>query len=251
MECIPAIDLRGGRSVRLVRGDFAAETAYGDPVAQACRYEKAGAGALHVVDLDGARDGEAGNGAVIAEIIRSVAIPVEVGGGIRTRDRAEELIELGAARIVLGTRAIEEPRFARELAAAFPERVVLGLDYRRQPDGAPGEDREVAVRGWAAGSGRGLLEVVRECADAPLWGVVATDIAVDGTLAGPDTATYALLLGETDLRIVASGGVGSIADLVALRTLEVAGRGLAGVVVGKALVEGAFSVEEAVVACRP
>jgi phosphoribosylformimino-5-aminoimidazole carboxamide ribotide isomerase len=250
MECLPAIDLRGGRSVRLLRGDYGAETAYGDPVEQAIRYEAAGAAILHVVDLDAARTGEPTNGAVIAKIAASVAIPVEVGGGVRTPARAEELFDAGVARVVLGTRAVEEPAFAVELATAHPGQVVLGLDYRittahRSPR------REVAVRGWEVGSGSEIVALLGEYRDAPFCALVATDIGQDGTLEGPDLEGYETLLGATGLALIASGGVGTLDDLATLAALESGGRRLAGVIVGKALAEGAFTIEEAVAACKP
>jgi len=250
MECLPAIDLRGGRSVRLLRGDFDAETTYGDPVEQAVRYEKAGATRLHVVDLDAARTGAPTNAEVVAAITRTVAIPVEVGGGVRTAERAEELFGAGVDRVVLGTRAVEEPAFALELATAYPGRIALGLDHRRVTvDGA--ERREVAVRGWEAGSGRDLFEVLAAFETAPFAAVIATDIGQDGTLEGPDLAGYVALLGATSIPVIASGGVGTLADLRSLRALGVDGRRLAGAIVGKALVEGAFTVEEAVATCAP
>jgi phosphoribosylformimino-5-aminoimidazole carboxamide ribotide isomerase len=250
MECLPSIDLRGGQSVRLLRGEYDAETGYGDPVDQAIRYEKAGAAILHVVDLDAARTGEPTNGEVIAAITHAISIPVEVGGGVRSTERAVELFELGVERVVLGTRAVEDPAFAIALAESHPERVVLGLDHRRVPvEGT--ERREVATRGWEAGSGRELFSLLDLFEGAPFAAVVATDITVDGTLEGPDLAGYELLLGATAIPVIASGGVGSLDDVAALGALSVSGHTLAGVIIGKALLSGAFSVEEAVAACRP
>jgi phosphoribosylformimino-5-aminoimidazole carboxamide ribotide isomerase len=164
--------------------------------------------------------------------------------------RVAELFEVGVDRVVLGTRAVEEPEFALALAAAHPGRIALGLDHRRvTTDGV--ERREVAVRGWEAGSGRDLFEVLAEFEAAPFAAVIATDIGQDGTLEGADLLGYIALLGATSLPVIASGGVGTLADLRALGALEVDGRTVAGVIVGKALVEGAFTVEEAVAACAP
>jgi len=250
MECFPAIDLRGGRSVRLLRGDFGAESVYGDPVDQAVRYEKSGAAFLHVVDLDAARTGEPMNENVIARIVQSVEIPIEVGGGIRSTERAAELFAVGVARVVLGTRAVEEPAFAVDLARRYPGQVVLGLDYRRVSTGGV-ERRKVSVRGWEADSGVELHDLVELFESTPFAAIVATDIGQDGTLDGPDVDGYQALVGSTRLPIVASGGVGTLDHLRTLRNLAVGERRLAGVIVGKALVEGAFTVEEAVAACRP
>src|SRR5262249_34845997 len=158
----------------------------------AVRYADGGASILHVVDLDGARTGEQENARVIARICASVDVPVEVGGGIRSRERAETLFDVGVDRVVLGTRAVEEPEFALGLAGALPEKVAVGLDYR-----TTGDRREVAVRGWESGSGRDLIELVAAFAEAPLAAVIATDIGQDGTLGGPDLEGYRVLLAAT------------------------------------------------------
>jgi phosphoribosylformimino-5-aminoimidazole carboxamide ribotide isomerase len=250
MEFLPAIDLRNGRSVRLLRGEYDAETVYGDPVTQATRYEKAGASILHVVDLDAARTGVAENATEIARIVASVRIPVEVGGGVRSFERARELFGLGVARVVLGTAAIEDPDFARSLAGAYPGQVVLGLDYRSTLVHGVTR-RAVAVRGWEQDAGVDLLDVVARHADDPIAAVVATDIGHDGTLEGPDLDGYRALLAATEIPVIASGGVGTLDDLRALRDLAVGDQRVSGVIVGKALLEGAFDIEEAVAACRP
>lgn len=250
LQCIPAIDLRDGRCVRLLRGEFASETVYGDPVAQARAYGEAGASMLHVVDLDAARTGVAANRAVVLEMVAAAGIPVQYGGGIREESDAVDALEAGIARVVLGTAAVERPELACALAGRFPGRVVVGLDHRRVV-GADGSRprREVAVRGWVKGGGLELGEALDRFATAPLAAVVVTDITRDGTLGGPDLAGYEELLLSTTLGMVASGGVGGPADLAALAALESGGRRLAGVVVGRAMLDGRMTLGEAVAAC--
>lgn len=240
MDLFPAIDLRGGRCVRLTQGDFARETVYGDdPVAQARAFADAGAPWIHVVDLDGARTGDGANRAVIGEVAAAVGTPIQTGGGIRTDDDVAELLDAGVARVVLGTAALDDPAWAREVAARHPGKVVLGLDARGD---------EVAVRGWAEGSGRKLLDVAREMDDAGFIAYVVTQIDVDGVGSGPDVDTYTALLQECETDIVASGGVGSVAHLRDLAALEEGNRILAGAVVGKALYDGSISIDDALAA---
>jgi phosphoribosylformimino-5-aminoimidazole carboxamide ribotide isomerase len=240
VDLFPAIDLRGGRCVRLTQGDFARETVYGDdPVAQARAFTDAGSPWIHVVDLDGARTGDGANREVIKAVAASTLTPVQTGGGIRTDADVDELLEAGVARVVLGTAALEDPAWARAVAARHPGRVVLGLDARGD---------EVAVRGWAEVSGRTLLDVAREMDDAGFVAYVVTQIEVDGVGTGPDVETYRLLLQECETDIVASGGVGSAAHLRDLVALEEGIRVLAGVVVGKALYDGSLSIDDALAA---
>lgn len=244
----PAIDLQGGRCVRLLQGDFAAETVYGDAVAIAERYAAAGAAVLHVVDLDAARTGVRANAAVVREIVAAIDIPVQLGGGLRDEDAVADAIADGVARVVVGTAAVEVPGLVARLAAVHPGALVVGLDHRRAPD-ARRSGREVALRGWSEASGRDLLDALDALGDAPLAGVLMTDITVDGTLAGPDLSGYALALGASAHPIIASGGVGSAADVAALAALDVNGRRLDGVVIGKALLSGALDFAEARRAC--
>ncbi len=249
MECIPAIDLLGGRAVRLVKGDFTASTDYGDPLELAARYVAAGAARVHVVDLDAARSGapvNRGTVLALAQNCRAAGVGVQVGGGVRDEARATDLLEAGVQRVVLGTVAMEDPELAIRLAQTFPGRIVVGLDHRRVANG-----REVAVHGWTSGAGRHLEDAVALFSRCPLAALIVTDIGRDGTLEGPDLEGYRELLAGTATPLVASGGVGSLEDLSALAALEVAGRRLGGVIVGKALVSGAFTLEEAVVACAP
>ncbi|MGZ4715905.1 MAG: 1-(5-phosphoribosyl)-5-[(5-phosphoribosylamino)methylideneamino]imidazole-4-carboxamide isomerase [Acidimicrobiales bacterium] len=240
MELYPAIDLRGGRCVRLYQGDYGRETVYGDdPVAQALAFEAEGAAWIHVVDLDAARTGEPVNRPVVAAIAAAVSVPVQTGGGVRDEAAADALIEAGVTRVVLGTAALEQPDLVRRLAPRFP--VAVGLDAR---------GREVAVRGWEQGSGRDLLEVAAEFADAGVAALVVTEIGRDGTLEGPDLEGLAAVLGATEVDVIASGGVGSLDDLRALDQLEVGSRRLAGAIVGRALYEGTFTLAEALGASR-
>ena len=243
MDLYPAIDLRQGRCVRLVQGDYSRQTVYGgDPLSVAKELEADGAPWLHVVDLDAARTGRPENRAVVTAIAEAVSVPVQAGGGLRDEFSAEALLGSGVTRIVMGTAAVEDPSMVRRVAARHPGRVALGLDARRG---------EVAVRGWTEGTGSGPEEVLVRFEDAGLGAVIVTDIARDGTLEGPDLGGLASVLTATSLPVIASGGVGSLGDLRALAGLEAGGRTLAGAIVGKALHEGAFTVGEAMAACAP
>jgi phosphoribosylformimino-5-aminoimidazole carboxamide ribotide isomerase len=238
MDLFPAIDLRDGRCVRLYQGDYAQETVYADdPVAQAQAFAAEGARWVHVVDLDAARTGDPHNREVVAAIAAAVDVPVQAGGGVRDDGAADDLLSLGVARVVVGTAALERPDWVRDLASRHPGRIAVGLDAR---------GHDVAVRGWAEGSGRDVVEVARRFDGAGVAALVVTEIGRDGTLAGPALDQLADVLGATSLDVVASGGVGTLADLRGLSALEVDGRRLAGVIVGRALYEGAFRVNDAV-----
>ncbi len=249
MELLPAIDLRGGAAVRLAQGDFDREQRYGDPAALAARYIAGGVRWIHVVDLDAARTGVPHERAALAKIVglaREAGVEVQAGGGVRTDDAAEELLEtLGVARVVLGTGALEDPGLAGRCARRWPGRIAVGLDYRVDADGVA----EAQAQGWLAGSGQAVTELLELWQHEPIGAVVATAVARDGMLSGPDVPGLGQLLSSTALPVVASGGVSSTDDLAMLAGLEVAGRRLAGAVVGKALVEGRFSVEEGLAAC--
>ncbi|HET7652360.1 MAG TPA: 1-(5-phosphoribosyl)-5-[(5-phosphoribosylamino)methylideneamino]imidazole-4-carboxamide isomerase [Acidimicrobiales bacterium] len=237
MDLYPAIDLRAGRAVRLYQGDYSQETVYGtDPVAVARSFASAGARWIHVVDLDAARSGVAENGAVVASIAGAVhpSVAVQSGGGVRSADAADALMAAGVARVVLGTAALESPDLVASLAARMP--VAVGLDVR---------GREVAIRGWTAGSGADVLDVVRRFEDVGVEAVIVTQIARDGTLSGPDVDGLSAVLEATSLAVIASGGVGSLSDLETLASLSAAGRTLSGAIVGKALYEHRFTLEEA------
>jgi phosphoribosylformimino-5-aminoimidazole carboxamide ribotide isomerase len=248
MELLPAIDLRAGTAVRLTQGDFAREERYGDPAALAARYIAGGARWIHVVDLDGARTGvprERGALGQIVRLAREAGVRVQAGGGIRSEDDAEEVLESGVARVVLGTAALEEPALAGRSARRWPGQVAVGLDYRVGEDGVA----EAQAQGWLAGSGQALTDLLELWEGEPIGAVVATSVARDGMLSGPDLPGLQALLRTTALPVVASGGVSGAEDLVALAQLEGAGRRLAGAIVGKAIVEGRLSVEEGLAAC--
>ncbi len=248
MELMPAIDLRGGEAVRLTQGDFDREARYGDPAALAVRYIAAGAAWIHVVDLDAARTGvshERGALIRIVELAAAAGVRVQTGGGIRTEEAAADLLGSGVARVVLGTAALEDPDLASRCARRWPGRVAVGLDYRVGQDGVA----EAMGHGWRQGSGRAVTELLARWADEPIGAVVATAVARDGMLEGPDLSGLAALLAETALPLVASGGVASLGDLSALADLAAGGRRLAGAIVGKAIVDGRFSVEEGMDTC--
>lgn len=247
---IPAIDIRGGQCVRLLRGDFAAETVFGDPIEFAVELVDQGAPMLHIVDLDAARGSQVTNEGIVREIVDMVGVPVQLGGGIRSRERAAALLDRGIDRVVVGTLAVEDPDAACQLAASFPDQVVIGLDHRTErADGTA--RRIVAVRGWVESGGVELETALSRLEGAPFAGTVVTDISRDGTLEGPDLEGYGCVLKTTELDVIASGGVGTLDDLVALAQIEVDERRLAGVIIGRALLSGAFTVQEAVFACAP
>jgi len=238
MELYPAIDIRDGRCVRLYQGDYDRETVYGaDPVAQAVAFAEDGARWIHVVDLDAARVGHPVNREVVARLVSAVDVPVQCGGGVRDEAAADALVEAGVARVVLGTAAVEQPELVERLARRHP--VAVGLDARAGT---------VAVRGWEATSGRGVVELARRFTDAGVAALVVTEIGRDGTLEGPDLAGLAEVVAATTVDVIASGGVGSLEDLRRLDELSVSGRRLAGVIVGRALYERRFTLPEALAA---
>jgi phosphoribosylformimino-5-aminoimidazole carboxamide ribotide isomerase len=229
--------------VRLLRGDFAAETVYdADPVAVARRFEADGARWIHMVDLDAARTGESANLSVIAAVADAVSCRLQVGGGVRSAEAARTLLDAGVERVVVGTAAVEHPELVDELAARHPGRVAVGLDAR---------GNEVAVRGWVEGGGANLLELSRRFAESGVAALIVTEIGRDGTLVGPDLAQLSSVLATVDLPLVASGGVGTLDDLRALDGLEVSGRKLSGAIAGRALYEQRFTVAEGLDAIAP
>jgi phosphoribosylformimino-5-aminoimidazole carboxamide ribotide isomerase len=231
MDLYPAIDLRGGRVVRLLQGDFAQETVYGDdPVVVAKAFADAGAPWVHVVDLDAARRAGSNRDLVVA-VAAAVSVPVQTGGGVRD----SSLLASGVTRVVIGSAAVEDPPLVAQLGLEHPGRIAVGLDHR---------GGEIRTRGWEQGSGRQLLDVVDILAVPGVAAFVVTDIARDGVLSGPDVSGYATLVARTPVPVIASGGVGSLDDLRAL-----ADTGVAGAIVGKALYEGRFTIEQAVAAC--
>jgi len=238
MDLFPAIDLRGGRVVQLVQGDFDRERDHGDdPVAVAQAFVAAGARWIHTVDLDAARTGEPSNRHLIAAIAAGVDVPVQAGGGVRSVEAARALADVGVARVVMGTAALDGPDLVAEVAAR--QRVALGLDVK---------GREVVVRGWAEGSGVDWDAALARLADTGAEAVVVTQVQVEGLMGGPDVEGLAAVLAATELEVVASGGVGTLEDLLALAAIEHEGRRLAGAIVGTAIYEGRLDVATAVTA---
>lgn len=207
-----------------------------DPVGVARRFEAAGAAWIHVVDLDAARTGEPANLGAIEAICAVVSCRVQCGGGVRSLERAGALLHAGVARVVVGTAAVERPELVEELCGAHPGSVAVGLDAR---------GRDLAVRGWVEGSGSDLIDLAARFEASGVSALVVTEIGRDGTLEGPDLAQLAAVLEHGTLPVIASGGVGTLADLRALDGLDVGGRRLAGAIVGRALYEGRFEVAEA------
>jgi len=235
MLILPAIDLRDGRCVRLRQGDYSRETVFDeDPVAVARRFESAGAKWLHVVDLDGARDGEPKNLDTIRAIVAAVKMSVEVGGGIRTTDAAADVLAMGVRRVVVGTRAVRDPAWLREMAGKFPGRVALGLDAR---------GGRVAVEGWQEESTRTATEVAASVRNLALAAIIYTDIARDGMMAGPNVEATAELVKASPFPVIASGGVTTVDDVVRLKAA-----GCAGAIIGRALYEGKIMLEAALAA---
>jgi len=233
-ELIPAIDLLGGRCVRLAQGRYDQATEYGDdPGAVAARFVAAGARRLHAVDLDGARRGTPRNREALAAIVAAAgATPVQVGGGIRTLAIAEEMLALGVERVIFGTVALRDPALVREVAAAFPGRVAVGIDAK---------EGRVAIEGWLEASETTALELASRFEDAGVAALVHTDIARDGMETGPNLEATGALARAVSIPVVASGGVGSLDHVRAAARVE----GLAGVIVGRALYTGAVDLGEA------
>jgi phosphoribosylformimino-5-aminoimidazole carboxamide ribotide isomerase len=224
----PAIDLKDGACVRLVRGDMASATVFGrDPAAQARRFAEAGFAWLHVVDLNGAFAGRSVNGAAVKAIRGAVDLRVQLGGGIRDRDAIETWLGLGIDRVVLGTAALRDPELVRRAAADHPGAIVVGIDAR---------DGHVAVEGWAETTEVGVVELARRFEDCGVAAIIYTDIARDGALSGIDAEAVADLARRVGVPVIASGGVSSLADIAALRAHEA--DGVAGIICGRALYDG-------------
>ena len=242
MELFPAIDVSHGAAVRLAQGDFSRQRHYGDPLELAQRYAHGGARWLHVVDLDAARTGTPVNRSVVLALASSGAVHVQAGGGVRSAADVEELLQAGVSRVVMGTAAADDPALVEQLAARYPGRLVVGLDHR-------GGGRELSTWGWERPSGVSLHRALERLHGVPVAAVVVTTIERDGVLSGPDTVGLADVLARSGVDVIASGGVRSAQDVRALSSLEVNGRRLAGVVVGRALLDGRLSLEEALAAC--
>jgi len=232
VELIPAIDLLGGKVVRLHQGKYDQVTVYDDdPVAMAKRFEDQGATRLHVVDLEGARRGQPAHVPIIRGILRDTNLQVQIGGGVRNEAVAAQWMDAGAARVVLGTVVVKSPDVARGICAQYPEAVVMALDAR---------DGKLAVEGWQEQSGKDLVELAREVDGWNIGAILFTNIHKDGTREGPDVQGTASLQSHVDTTVIASGGVGSLDDL---RALSFAG--VRSAVCGRALYSGAFTLSEA------
>lgn len=241
MEILPAIDLRGGKCVRLRQGDYDQETVFGDdPVAMALRWEQAGGQRLHLVDLDGAKAGAPVNVDVIERIVRAVRIPCQLGGGVRSSETVARMLnEIGLDRVIIGTQALKQPEWFRELIARYPQRICLGLDARNSL---------VATEGWLDVSTTSALELARSYSGLPLAAVIYTNIANDGMMQGIDRATLEDLraLADMDLKVIASGGVTTLDDIRALCAISRSRPNLIGAITGRAIYEGSFDLCEAV-----
>lgn len=237
MILYPAIDLKDGQCVRLLRGDMAQATVFGDdPAAQARSFAAAGCAWLHLVDLNGAFAGHRVNGTAVNAILAAVAIPCQLGGGIRDMAAVEHWLGRGVARVILGTAAVEDPDLVRAAARAFPGQVAVGIDARKG---------RVATRGWAEETEVDATDLARRFEDAGVAAIIYTDIDRDGAMGGPNVAATAALARAVSIPVIASGGVSSLDDLLALRDCGVA---LNGAISGRALYEGALDLPAALAA---
>lgn len=241
MEVIPAIDLLAGRCVRLYQGDYAqAQTFDDNPVAVARAWADQGATRLHVVDLDGAKTGQPVNLAAIEAIVRAIDIPVQVGGGLRDRQRVADLRDRGVQRLILGTVAVEQPNLVQQLCQEFPDQIVVGIDAR---------NGKVATRGWLETSEVLATDLAQRMAAFGVAAIIYTDIHRDGTLQGPNLDALRELATAVSVPVIASGGVSSVTDLFSLLALEPIG--VTGAIVGRALYTGDISLKEALRAVGP
>ncbi|MCA3449837.1 MAG: 1-(5-phosphoribosyl)-5-[(5-phosphoribosylamino)methylideneamino]imidazole-4-carboxamide isomerase [Rhodobacter sp.] len=238
MILYPAIDLKDGQCVRLLRGDMAAATVFGeDPAAQAAAFCAAGCDWLHLVDLNGAFAGVPVNGAAVEAILSRVDIPCQLGGGIRDMATIETWLDRGLARVILGTAAVEDPALVRKAAGTFPERIAVGIDAR---------GGRVATRGWAETTDVIATDLARRFEDAGVAALIYTDIDRDGAMGGPNIAATVALARAVSIPVIASGGVAAMADLLALRDTGV----IAGAISGRALYDGTIDLETALLALR-
>ncbi len=238
MILYPAIDLKDGQCVRLLRGEMSAATVFGDdPAAQALAFEAAGCEWLHLVDLNGAFAGQPVNAAAVEAILKAVGVPAQLGGGIRDMATIEMWLSKGLARVILGTVAVENPDLVRRAAKAFPWQVAVGIDARQG---------FVATKGWASETTVQVTDLARSFEDAGVAAIIYTDIDRDGAMQGPNIAATEALARAVTIPVIASGGVSQMADLMALRDTGV----IAGAISGRALYEGALDLAEALVALR-
>lgn len=236
MLIFPAIDIRGGKCVRLLKGDFNQETVFSDrPEEMARQWEKQGAKFLHLVDLDGARAGQPKNLETVKKILDFVSIPVELGGGIRNMENIDTVLSLGVRRVILGSVAVKDPELVRQACKKYQEQIVVGIDAK---------DGIVAVDGWGVSGNVDVTTLAKEMKKAGVKTIIYTDISRDGTLEGVNVKATAKLARESGVSIVASGGVKSTADIEALKPYEK--DGIEGVIVGKSIYMGTLDLQQAI-----
>ncbi len=232
MQVWPAIDLRGGNCVRLEQGDYGRETVFGeDPAAMARRWGSEGAEYLHLVDLDGARDGRSINRDAVEAIVLAADVPCELGGGVRDENTIREMLSLGLSRLVVGTKALRDPEWFRAMCRKFPDKLAAGIDAR---------DGRVATDGWLEVSDVSATSLAGSLAEEPIAAIIYTDIAKDGMMSGPNFDAMAEMRQSVDVPVIASGGVTTAEDVERL-----AGIGVAGCIIGRALYEGSLTLAEA------
>lgn len=235
MTIFPAIDLRGGKCVRLFQGDFGQETVFSNrPADVARKWQEQGAEFLHLVDLDGARSGHSENLATVQDILAVVTIPVELGGGIRTMENIDAVLALGVRRVILGSVAVRDPKLVADACAKYGDRIVVGIDAK---------DGIVAVDGWGISGDIEVITLAKRMKESGVRTIIYTDISRDGTLSGVNVKATAELARESGVRIVASGGVRDARDIKALKPYE--RDGIEGVIVGKSIYTGSLSLPEA------
>jgi len=231
MQIYPAIDLRGGQCVRLKQGDYAQETVFGaDPAEMARRWVSEGATYLHLVDLDGAKEGHPVNGRSIRAIVKAANVPCQLGGGLRMVDDIKLALSWGLARVIVGTKALQSPAWLMQMAQEFPGRIALGIDARAG---------KVATQGWLDVSEISALDLARQCARPPLSAIIYTDISRDGMMQGANVSAMAEMAAAVAIPVIASGGVTTLDDVKQLQAA-----GLAGAIVGRALYEGSLKLHE-------
>lgn len=233
MYIIPAIDLIDGKAVRLMKGDYDKVTVYNDDPAQVAKqFERYGAELLHVVDLDGAKDGTTANFDTVAEIVNQTGLSVEIGGGIRDIERVRKYMDIGVDRVIIGTAAVTDPEFLREAVASYGDKIVVGVDVK---------DGYVAIKGWLEVSQLSCFDFCKSLADMGVNTVICTDISKDGMMSGTNMELYRQLSKKFGMNIIASGGVSSISDVKELTEM-----GIYGAIVGKAIYTGAVDLAEAI-----
>lgn len=237
MNIIPAIDLIGGKAVRLVKGDYNKVTVYSDTPTEVARsFEKCGARFMHVVDLDGAKEGSTENYDTIRAIVEITSLSVEVGGGIRNMDTVKKYIDIGVDRVIIGTAAVKDPEFLSAAVDAYPENIAVGIDVK---------DGMVAIKGWTELSAYSCFDFCEKMQSVGVKTIICTDVSKDGMMSGTNLELYSTLQRKYDMNIIASGGVSSLEDVRALTKMDIYGA-----IIGKALYTGAVSLEDALAAAK-